>query len=61
MPHGDPRDGFFYPTLTLMIDSYINKAYTVWFDGPQQHTAMLMNVLADCSESVNPLSTSVVC
>ena len=24
MPNGDPRDGFFYPTLTLMIDSYIS-------------------------------------
>ena len=23
MPNGDPRDGFFYPTLTLNIDSYI--------------------------------------
>ena len=23
MPNGDPRDGFFYPTLTLMIDSYM--------------------------------------
>ena len=23
MPIGDPRDGFFYPTLTLMIDPYI--------------------------------------
>ena len=22
MPIGDPRDGFFYPTLTLMIDTY---------------------------------------
>ena len=22
MPNGDPRDRFFYPTLTLMIDSY---------------------------------------
>ena len=22
MPNGDPRDGFFYPTLTLMINSY---------------------------------------
>ena len=21
LPNGDPRDGFFYPTLTLMIDS----------------------------------------
>ena len=24
MPKGDPRDGFFYPTFTLMIDSYKN-------------------------------------
>ena len=23
MPNGDPRDGFFFPTLTLMMDSYI--------------------------------------
>ena len=23
MPNGDPRDGFFFPTLTLIIDSYI--------------------------------------
>ena len=22
MPNGDPRDGFFYPTLTPMLDSY---------------------------------------
>ena len=22
MPSGDPRDRFFYPTLTLMMDSY---------------------------------------
>ena len=22
MPNDDPRDGFFYPTHTLMIDSY---------------------------------------
>ena len=26
-PNGDPRDGFFYPTLTLMIDSYILKLF----------------------------------
>ena len=23
MPNGDPRDKFFYPNLTLIIDSYI--------------------------------------
>ena len=22
MPNGDPRDGFLYPTFTLMMDSY---------------------------------------
>ena len=25
MPNGDPRDGFFYPTLTLMINSDYDK------------------------------------
>ena len=24
MPNADHRDGYFYPTLTLMIDSYSN-------------------------------------
>ena len=26
MPNGDPQDGFLYPTLTLMIYSYIYNA-----------------------------------
>ena len=32
MPKGDPWDGFFYPTLTLMIDSYsiIKKHLSYW-------------------------------
>ena len=33
MPIGDPRDGFFYPTFTLMIDSYIvhvNFQYSIF-------------------------------
>ena len=25
MPNGDPRDGFFYPTIKIMIDSYNNN------------------------------------
>ena len=29
MPNGDPRDRFFYPTLTLMIDSY-NLLARIW-------------------------------
>ena len=28
MPNGDPKGGFFYPTLTLMMDSY-NLLYIV--------------------------------
>ena len=28
MPLGDPQDGFFFPTLTLMIDSYMNVAFS---------------------------------
>ena len=36
MPIGDPRDEFFYPTLTLKIDPYIyyccyNCCFIVWF------------------------------
>ena len=32
MPMGDPRDGFLYPTLTLMMDSYIMLKMFVYFD-----------------------------
>ena len=34
MPNGDPRDGFFYPTLTLMIDSYIAWSFSSTGDDP---------------------------
>ena len=27
MTNGDPRDGFFYPTLTPTINSYIQRGY----------------------------------
>ena len=29
MPIGDPRDGFSYPTLTLMMDSYNVLCFTL--------------------------------
>ena len=29
MPNGDPWDSLFYPTLTLMIDSYIAEKKTL--------------------------------
>ena len=35
MPNGDPRDGFFYPTL--MIDSYIITFMVTNNDDPDQH------------------------
>ena len=28
MSNGDPQDGFFYPTLTLRVDSYVTQAVT---------------------------------
>ena len=42
MPNGDPRDRFFYPTLTLMIDSYnleIMQAASLelYYPGSKQH------------------------
>ena len=30
MPNGDPRGGFFYPTLTLMINSYSLCSYVFY-------------------------------
>ena len=37
MPNGNPRDRFFYPTFTLMIDSYnmhnlLWKMLFIWMD-----------------------------
>ena len=48
MPNGDPKNRFFYPILTLMMDSYIiwillvlqikraikNKTCGMWMEGP---------------------------
>ena len=31
MPIGDPRDGFFYPTLTLTMDTYILLSHDIPF------------------------------
>ena len=31
MPNGDPRSGFFYPTLKLMMNSYIPLNWENWF------------------------------
>ena len=34
MPNGDPQDIFFYPTLTLMMDSYSLEAVSKFMDIP---------------------------
>ena len=31
MPNGDPRNGFSYLTLTLMIDSYFVEQLKKWY------------------------------
>ena len=39
MPNGDPRDGFFYTTLTLMIDSYsTSEAFAIANPPPNKKT-----------------------
>ena len=43
---GDPRDGLFYPTLTLMVDSYNHS--TVADPGP-----LMMGVLDRWTPTVN--------
>ena len=57
IPNGDPRDGFFYPTLTLMKDSYtfliISKLYEcnqvlfIWFVLTCCHIAFGLLILKD--------------
>ena len=62
MPNGDPRDGFFYPTLTLMIDFYvivckhcseINAKIQSWLDevGTLIHHYMFEQSLWDITRS----------
>ena len=34
MPNSDPRDGFFYPTPTFVIDSYIAWKFSSTGDDP---------------------------
>ena len=43
MPYCDPRDGFFYPTLTLMIDSYIPFLGLRWGYYPDQYSNLFLN------------------
>ena len=42
MPIGDPWDGFFYPTLTLMIYSY-NPKLTVDLSGPLEKNSQVVD------------------
>ena len=58
MPIGDARDGFFYPTLTLIMDSYIHMLVIIIFQHHPDHTKGMMlwgeinvNVLRDLDEA----------
>ena len=41
MPNGDPRGGFFYPTLTLVMDSH--SMYNFQHEG-------IMDIIQDCTD-----------
>ena len=41
MPIGDPRDGFFYPTPTLMMDSYYPLLVLLWDQKSQPITRII--------------------
>ena len=52
MPNGDPRDGFFYPILTLVIDSYIMTRSSVLLH--VHHAASLKITVPYPIQSVGP-------
>ena len=45
MPNSDPRDGFFYPTLAGVIDSYITSQSTI-FQSCQDESSWVEPVLS---------------
>ena len=70
MPNCDPRDGFFYPTLTLMIDSYtvyhtplhiimVSREwwFSGWFDTHCRHCVASSNHFILCLVLVQPRKT----
>ena len=50
MPIGDPRDGFFYPTLILMMDTYISKLPCILTD----ETANDVTRIFDSDRGITP-------
>ena len=54
MPIGDPRDGFFYPTLTLMMDT--SKLLHVYVPTNMSHMAYIVyNMLLENHVYIIPL------
>ena len=49
MPNGDPGDGYFYPAITLTIDSY---NMSCGGSGGSQHVRMLVQVVILCAISI---------
>ena len=57
MPIGNPRDAFFYPTLTLMIDSYILLEEGSY--GPGQGSNLALAYLLNASSFLQKPSLAI--
>ena len=61
MPIGDPRDGYFYPTLTLMIDSYylyVGSAISQSSSGTAKSTDTELTEIVETDKDGNIVKTS---
>ena len=52
MPYADPLEGFFYPTLTLMIDSYIIEPVKMFVKNHFGCINLFMQEMRDMSEKM---------
>ena len=62
MPNSDPRDGFFYPTLTILIDSYNSCLFSVMPDLNFFKLLLLLPLLVLCDDvGIDPKGYLVYC
>ena len=58
MPIGDPGDGFFYPTLTHMMDSYnLIPIFVICFSAEKDYDIMLKSKVKEGGQKVNTFIT----